>query len=94
MIQGKTMKFIEFLLGEQRYIRFDVISRKMQPVIITDASYVLQHNGTELARGNCEVDGSTMKVFVNATEMGTMQLEVTYTVPPETRKARCCINVS
>ena len=89
-----NVKYLEFLLGEQRYIRFNIISRKKQPVIITDATYVLSHNGNELDRGKCEIEDSSMKVFINASETGTMQLEVTYVIPPETRKVRCSVNVS
>lgn len=85
---------IKFIKGEKKYVQFLVSSKKKEPVIITDASFVLTRNEEVVLSGECEVEDSTILVFLEAVSMGSYMLEVTYTIPPETRKARCVIDVS
>ena len=85
---------VKFIRGEKKYIQFLVSSKKKEPVIITDATYTLIRNDEVVASGECEKDGSTLLVLLELMNIGSYQLEVTYTIPPETRKVRCVIDVS
>lgn len=84
---------IKFIRGEKKYIQFLISSKKKEPVIITDATYTLTRND-EVIRGNCEIKDSTLLVLLDPVNIGSYQLEVTYTIPPETRKVRCVIDVN
>ena len=84
---------IKFIKGEKKYIQFLISSKKKEPVIITDATYTLIRND-EVISGKCNIDGSTLMVLLDPVNVGSYQLEVTYTIPPETRKVRCVIDVN
>jgi hypothetical protein len=84
---------IKFFKGEEKYIQLLITSKKKEPIIITDATYTLTRNG-EVVSGKCEIDDSTILILLNPSEVGSYMLEVTYTIPPETRKVRCVVDVS
>lgn len=85
---------VKFIRGEKKYIQFLVLSKKKEPVIITDATYTLIRNNEVVDNGICRIDGPAILVLLEISNFGSYQLEVTYTIPPETRKARCVIDVS
>ena len=83
-----------FYAGETKYVQFEMISRKGEKVVVTDAVYTITHNGEEVANGTCEiVNGNSVQFLIQMNERGTFDVEVTYKIAPETRKARCKINV-
>ncbi len=85
---------VRFVRGEKKYIQFLVLSKKKEPIIITNATYTLTHNNEVVECGSCEIDGSAILVLLELSTFGSYQLEVTYTIPPEIRKARCVVDVS
>ncbi|MEA5136428.1 MAG: hypothetical protein VB035_09875 [Candidatus Fimivivens sp.] len=88
------MNSIRFALGEQRYLEFEIRPRRTNDtVVITAASWELQKNGTTIETGNCEVDGKTIRALIAPADKGVYQLELSVTVPPETRKERLMIYV-
>lgn len=88
------MNSIRFALGEQRYLEFEIRPRRANDtVVITVASWALQQNGTTIENGDCEVDGKTIRALIAPTDEGVYQLELSVTVPPETRKERLMIYV-
>ena len=83
-----------FYAGETKYVQFEMISRKGEKVIVTDAVYTITHNGEMVETGTCEIlNGNSVQFLIQMDEHGTFDVEVTYKVAPETRKARCKINV-
>lgn len=84
----------EFILGEKKYVEFKATSCDGIPVVITNATYVLLQNETIVSNGTCEVDGEKFTALIEPSARGEYVLEVTYTVPPETRKVRVAINVT
>lgn len=83
-----------FLQGEKRFVQFEVISTKKEKVVVTEPSYTLSHDGEEVDSGACEVvNDSVLQVLIDASEIGSYDLEITYTVSPEIRKIRCKIHV-
>lgn len=83
------------MVGEKKYVQFEVISKKNEKVVVTDATYVITHNGEQFATGQCEiVNDNLMQFLLEMNECGTFDVEVTYTVAPETRKVRCKLNVN
>ena len=85
---------IKFIKGEKKYVQFLISSKKKEPIIITSATYTVTRNYEVVTSGDCEIDGSMILVLLDQLNIGSYQLEVTYTIPPETRKARCVIDVS
>lgn len=88
------MNSIRFALGEQRYLEFEIRPRRVNDtVVITASSWELQQNGTTIETGNCEVDGKDIRALIAPADKGVYQLELSVTVPPETRKERLMIYV-
>lgn len=85
---------IKFIKGEKKNIQFLISSKTKQPIIITDATYTLTRNNEVIVSGNCDMNGSILSVLLELMNVGSYQLEVTYTIPPETRKVRCVIDVN
>jgi hypothetical protein len=77
-----------FILGEEKYVEFQVRSTKTQTVIITSATYQLSKSGAETMTGNCEIDGDIISILLEPVEKGMHLLEVTYVIAEETRKVR------
>lgn len=84
----------DFILGEEKYVKFKATSCDNAPVVITSATYVLYKGDEAVTTGSCTVDGSEFMALIEPDEAGDFVLEVTYTVAPETRKVRVAINVS
>ena len=84
---------IKFIKGEKKYIQILISSKKKEPIIITSATYTLTRNNEVVISGDCEIKDSTLLVLLDPVSIGSYQLEVTYTIPPETRKVRCVIDV-
>lgn len=88
------MNSIRFALGEQRYLEFEVRpQRQNDTVVITEAVWSLSQNGETADGGTCEVDGTIVRALIAPTEKGVYQLELSVTVPPETRKERLMLYV-
>ena len=85
---------VSFIKGEKKYVQFLISSKKKEPIIITDATFTLTRNGEIVLYGECEIKDSTLLVLLDPVNIGSYQLEVTYTIPPEIRKVRCIVNVS
>jgi hypothetical protein len=86
----------DFILGEKKYIQFQVKSTIQQKVVITSATWSLKHAETmeEVLTGTCEIENdSEIQLLLMPEANGQYILEVTYTIPPEIRKVRCGISV-
>lgn len=86
---------IDFILGEKKHIEMEIKSTRPQKILIIDANYILYNeNNEEVLTGICEIeDEHFIKILLEPTSRGKYTLEVTYTIPPEIRKARCKVNV-
>lgn len=86
---------LNFYKGEKRYITFEVVSTKHEKVVVSDSSYVLKYDGQIIDEGVCEITSeSELQVLIEASEVGSFDLEITYTIGAEIRKVRCKINVN
>lgn len=47
---------IDFILGETKYVKFAVRSRKQEPFSVRSASWELYHNGLLECSGDCEIE--------------------------------------
>lgn len=84
-----------FLKGEKRYIQFEILSTKQQQVVVLNAEYIIKHDGETITTGQCEiVDNSILQILVEMLDVGSYDLEITYTIAPEVRKVRCKIHVN
>ena len=84
---------LDFIVGEKKYVQFEIISTKNEKVVITEATYTIAHDGELFTSGSCEVEENIMQFLAEMNEYGVYDVEVTYKVAPEVRKARCRINV-
>jgi len=83
-----------FYKGEKRYVQFEVISTKNERVVVTDATYTMKHDEVVVDSGECEiVNGSVLQILIFPPDVGSYDLEITYTLAPEIRKIRCKIHV-
>lgn len=88
------MNSIRFMQGEQRYLEFEIIPRRANDtVVITAADWTLSQNGAAVDDGACEADGKIIRALIAPAEKGVYQLELSVTVPPETRKERLMLYV-
>ncbi|WMJ82726.1 hypothetical protein ACS3UN_02230 [Oscillospiraceae bacterium LTW-04] len=88
------MNSLRFVLGEQRYLEFEVRPRRTDDtVVITEATWSLQQNGATVEAGNCKVDGKIVRALIAPANKGMYQLDLSVTVPPETRKERLMLYV-
>jgi hypothetical protein len=84
----------EFILGEEKWLDFNITSRTSEPFVITASTWQLKDGAEVIDSGSCTIDGSTVSVLLAPEERGRFVLEVSYVIPPETRKARVLINVT
>ena len=84
-----------WILGEDKYIDLEVRSRQPGPVVIPSADWTLtRYEASEAEQtGTCEVDDGRISVLIEPQQAGTYTLEITYEVPPETRKVRVMLDV-
>ncbi|MHB1154062.1 MAG: hypothetical protein ACYCWE_20275 [Eubacteriales bacterium] len=83
----------EFILGEEKYIDFQVRSSITQTVVITSATYILSKNGDENISGVCIINGSKISVLLVPPERGVYLLEITYIIAEEKRKVHVSLSV-
>ena len=86
---------IKFTLGEKKYVWFKVVSKVEQLFTITDATWELKRAGEIIAAGACEIDGTdTVRLLLEPPAYGAYTLYISYTVPPEIKKAQVNVLVS
>lgn len=83
---------IYMIKGEQRQLIFQVTCCT-GIAVIRDAAYVLYRGQDIKEQGPCAINGDRLTISVNPREVGTYSLTITYTVAPNTRKARFFIYV-
>ncbi|MDP4152878.1 MAG: hypothetical protein Q8865_05470 [Bacillota bacterium] len=84
----------EFIFGESKYIDFVISCRTISEFSISSAEFELIDDcGTVVASGNCLIDQHTVSAFISPSSRGRFILELSYTIPPEERKARVFVNV-
>ncbi len=83
----------EFILGEEKYIDFQVRSSITQTVVISSATYTLSKNGIIDISGVCIINGSKISVLLEPPELGVYLLEITYIIAEEKRKVRVSLSV-
>lgn len=90
------MDKINFYIGEQRYLDFEVRSTKKESFSIVDAHYIVtKRDGSVFDEGTATVtNGSTVRFLFNASEKGLFVVEVDATIPPEIITYKGLINVS
>ena len=84
----------EFLLGEEKYIDFQVLSTIAQTIEITSATFILSKSGATDVTGDCVIDGDKISVLLEPIATGTYVLEVTYLIGDETRKIKVNVLVT
>lgn len=85
---------IDFILGEKKYVKFDIKSSIGQAIIVTSAKYTLSLNGSVIESGDCEIiEGNTLQLLLQPESKAKYDLEIEYEIPPEIRKVRCKVNV-
>ena len=87
------MESRNYLVGEKKYIEFEITSCEDEAIVITDASYALQKDDIIIETGKAEVDGNEIRILLDTDEPGVFLLEVAVTIPPETIKRTCVIRV-
>ena len=84
-------RMIDFILGEHRYVKFVIRSRKKEEFAVKEAAYELYHDGNLESSEACEVlrDGSSLylKIMLQPAQRSKRyRLFVTYQVGQETIK--------
>ena len=79
------MEHIEFYVGEQRYLDFEVRSTRKEAFSIVDADYtVIRKDGTEFDKGSATVmNGNTVRFLFTASEKGQFIVKLDVAIPPE-----------
>lgn len=86
---------IRFALGERKFVWFKAISKINQLFTITEARWELKQVDKIIASGDCEIDGNdTVRILLEPLERGVYTLCVSYTVPPEVKKAQVNVLVN
>jgi hypothetical protein len=90
------MDKINFYIGEQRYLDFEVRSTKKETFSIVDAEYIItRKDGSVLDKGSATVhNGNTVRFLFTASEKGLFVAEVDVTIPPEVVTYKGLLNVS
>ena len=84
-----------WILGEDKYVDLEIHSRQPGIAVIPRAEWSLTRAGEIKAEktGICEIDGSRISALIEPNQTGKYVLEITYEVPPETRKVRVTLDV-
>lgn len=86
---------VNFRKGERKYVQFSIVSTIDQKVVVNQASYELTNGDKVIESGSCEIiDNCILRALLEINEVGNYDLEVTYMIAPEIRKARCKVNVN
>lgn len=88
---------IEYILGEDRHIRFRVCSCKQQRVVVESASFLIMYQKESVASGQCEIITENESVYLDIKfapqEKGSYQIEITYMIADETLRHKEYISV-
>ena len=84
-------RMIEFILGENKYVKFIIRSRKKEKFAVKETTYELYHEGNLESSGACEIlsDGSELylKIMLSPNQRSRRyRLVVTYQIGLETKK--------
>lgn len=83
----------EFILGEEKYIDFQVLSTISQTFEISTATYILSKIGAMDVTGDCIIAEDKISVLLKPIAKGEYTLEITYTIVDEKRKIRISVLV-
>ena len=90
-----SLPSLRFVLGEKKYIWFEVRSAINQLFNITEATWELKRVNEVVASGICEIDETnTVRLLLEPPSYGVYTLYVSYAVPPEVKKAQVNIIVN
>lgn len=88
---------IEYILGEDRHIRFRVCSCKRQRVVVESASFIISSQGEEIESGQCEIITEDESVYLDIKfappAKGSYLVEITYLIADETLRHKEYISV-
>lgn len=89
------MDEVKYILGEDKYLKFEVKSVKNDSFIIDSAKYDLIDDGTVEVSGDCVIDGHYIKVKLNPKKETILySLMITYIIADETLKYKVRIEVA
>ena len=82
---------IDFILGETKYVKIAVRSRKQEPFSVRSASWELYHNGLLECSGDCEIEKKDTELYLQIMlspehRSRKYQLCITYQTGEEIRK--------
>lgn len=82
---------IDFILGENKHVRFLVCSRKEESFSINSASWELYYDGQLEASGSCDIEKRDTGLYLDIMlepkiRSGKYLLMITYLVGDETKK--------
>lgn len=84
-----------WILGENKYVELEVRSKRAESIVVSQANWTLTQDAASEAEqtGTCEVNGGLISALVEPRQTGAYTLEITYKMPPETRKVRVMLDV-
>jgi hypothetical protein len=82
------MDSVEFILGEDREVRFVVHAAETDVFSIKSATWELARGDELEAKGGCLVDGSTVRAQIQPLVKAFYRLEITLAIGNETIKKR------
>lgn len=89
---------IDFILGENKHVRFAVYSRKEEAFSVSSAAWELYHDGQLEAEGECKIEqldsGLHLDIMMEPQKRSRKYtLIITYRVGDETKKHVECMEV-
>ena len=87
----------QYILGEDKYVELEIRCRqKDATVVIPEATWELFRASKDVpeSTGSCEIDRQYIRALIEPGERGQYRLIITYSIPPETRKAEGVLNVT
>lgn len=87
----------QFILGEDKYVELEIRCRQRDAaVVIPEASWELSRVSGEApeSSGACEIERQYIRALIEPRERGEYRLMITYSIPPETRKAEVRLDVT
>ena len=89
------MNEVKYILGEDKYLKFEVKSVKGDSFAIDSAKYDLIDDGVVEASGDCVIDEHFIKVKLKPQKATTLYtLIITYVIAEETLKHKVRIEVA
>lgn len=83
---------IQMIAGETRQLEFEVCCADGTPVV-QRATFTLTQEGETMKQGDCDINGSLISALISPEQPGSYELWLTYTIAPNTRKARWAVYV-